>query len=99
MGPAILIEVAGIILTSIAIDQFMQIIEARSKLQAAVEKAKQPVDLKTLLAQPNGKEQLVYFWSKAMDARQITDDGEVMAQARAALEVAKQRGYQLSSGQ
>jgi hypothetical protein len=34
-----------------------------------------------------------------MDARQITDDGGVMAQARAALEVAKQRGYQLSSGQ
>jgi hypothetical protein len=99
MGPAILIEVAGIILTSIAIDQFMKIIEARSKLEAAVEKAKQPVDLNTLLTQPNGKEQLVYFWSKAMDAKQITDDGQVMAQARAAMEVAKQRGYQLSSGQ
>jgi hypothetical protein len=57
------------------------------------------VDLKALLAQPNGKEQLVYFWSKAMDAKQITDDSQVMAQARAAMEVARQRGYQLSSAQ
>jgi hypothetical protein len=99
LGPAILIEIAGIILTSIAIDQFMQIIEARPKLEAAVERAKQPVDLQKLLAEPNGKEQLVYFWSKAMDAKQITEDGQVVAKASAAMEMAKQRGYQLSSGQ
>jgi hypothetical protein len=99
LGPAILIEIAGIILTSIAIDQFMQIIEARPKLEAAVERAKQPVDLQKLLAEPNGKEQLVYFWSKAMDAKQVQDDPDIAAKARAAMDVAKQRGYQLSSGQ
>lgn len=99
LGPAILIEVVGIILTSIAIDQFMQIIEARPKLQAAVERAKQPVDLQKLLTEPNGKEQLVYFWSKAMDAKKITEDEEVVAKAGAAMEMARQRGYQLSSGQ
>jgi hypothetical protein len=99
LGPAILIEITGIILTSIAIDQFIQIIEARPKLEAAVERAKQPVDLQKLLTEPNGKEQLVYFWSKAMDAKQITEDGQVVAKASAAMEMAKQRGYQLSSGQ
>ena len=98
-GPAILIELAGAILTEIAIEQFMQIIEARSKLEAAVEKAKQPVDLKKLLAETNGKDQLAYFWSKAMDASSIREDADVLAKARAAMEVAKQRGYQLSSGQ
>ena len=99
LGPAILIEVAGIILTSIAIEQFMQIIEARPKLEAAVERAKQPVDLKNMLAEPNGKDQLAYFWSKAMDAKKVQDDADVLAKAHAAMEVAKQRGYQLSSGQ
>jgi hypothetical protein len=42
---------------------------------------------------------LAYFWSKAMDAKKVQDDADVLAKAHAAMEMAKQRGYQLSSGQ
>jgi len=98
-GPAIIIELAGAILTEIAVEQFMAIMEARSKLEAAVDKAKQPVDLKTMLAEPNGNDKLVYFWSKAMDAKVIQEDPEIVAKVRAAMEVARQRGFQPGTGQ
>ena len=56
-------------------------------------------EVRNALAEPNGKDQLAYFWSKAMDAKKVQDDADVLAKAHAAMEVAKQRGYQLSSGQ
>ena len=99
LGPAILIEVVGFILTTIAIEQFMQIMEARSKLEAAVERAKQSVDLKKMVGESNGPDQLAYFWSKAMDSRVVQDDPDVLAKARAAMEVARQRGWRVSTGQ
>jgi hypothetical protein len=56
------------------------------------------VDLKTLLAQPNGKEQLVYFLVKSNGRQQITDDGEVMAQARRGVEVRNNVGISSAAG-
>jgi hypothetical protein len=99
-GPAILIEVVGIILQSIAIDQFFQILEARDKLEAAVREAeKEEVDLKALFADPNGKDELAYFWSKALDNPAAKEDSQVLAKVRAAMELAKQQGFQVSKGQ
>ena len=98
VGPAILIEVAGGILISIAIEQFIKIMEARPKLLAGVEMAKLTVKLEKLYAQPDGKDQLAYFWSKAMDVKTIQEDSQLVTKARAARELAKQSGYLLSSG-
>jgi hypothetical protein len=77
----------------------MKIIEARPNLENAITLAQQPVDLKALLAETNGKDQLTYYWSKAMDARPVTEDQQILAKARAAMETARQRGYRVPSGQ
>ena len=92
-GPAILIELVGVILESIAIDQFIAIQEARPKLLAAIEEAKQPVNLKDLFATENGKDEITYFWSKAMDNPSAPEDQQVIAKARAALELARKKGF------
>lgn len=99
IGPAVIIEVAGGILVSIAIDQFIKIQEARPKLLSSVSTAKRPVDLRTLLATPDGKDQLAYFWSKAMDGKTIREDGQLTAKARAAQLLAEQSGYKFVAGQ
>lgn len=98
-GPALLIEVVGIILQSIAIDQFIAIQGARDKLLAAVTEAKKEVDLKALLDHPFGKDEVTYFWSKALDTRSAPEDPQVVAKAQAAFKLAKQNGFKLSSGQ
>ena len=99
LGPAIVIEVVGGILISIAIDQYIAIIEARSKLEAAVTAAKSPVDLKAMYDADGGKDQLTYFWSKAMDVKSAQEDPGMVAKAHAALELARQRGFQIGSAQ
>ncbi|HKE27260.1 MAG TPA: hypothetical protein VKB88_33125, partial [Bryobacteraceae bacterium] len=50
LGGALAIQAVFAILTSVAMDQFMEILTARDKLVAAIEAAKQPVDLHTLNA-------------------------------------------------
>ncbi len=99
VGPAVLIEIVGLILQSIAIDQFIQIQEARDKLENAVTEAEKTVDLKKLLAAPNGTDELAYFWSKAMDKPTQQEDPQVVAKAAAAMALAKQNGYKVSGGE
>jgi hypothetical protein len=96
-GPAV-IDAAFAVVTSIAIDQFIQIQEARSKLEAAIAEAEKPVNLKSLLAETNGRDQLAFFWAKATDASQnvINLDNTLRAKAAVADRLAAQRGYQLS---
>ena len=96
---ALAIEVAFSILIAIALDQFIQIQEARPKLLDAVELAKQTVNLNAMLAEPTGKDQLTYFWSKAMDATVVRDDQQVLTKARAAMEIAKQQGFKVPATQ
>ena len=94
-GPAVLIEVAGLILQSIAIDQFIAIQEARPKLVDAVEEAKKPIDLKAFCAEPDGKDQLTYFWAKAMDTKTVPDDPQLVAKAQAAMALARQNNFRV----
>jgi hypothetical protein len=95
-GPAV-IQAAFAVLTSIAIDQFVEIQEARSKLQTAIAEAKEPVDLKALLAETNGRDQLAFFWAKATEPSQHMPDATLQAKAAAAERLAAQRGYRLAS--
>ena len=89
---ASIIQVAGAILSSIAIDQFVKIEGARPKLEAALANAKQPVDLNAVSNSTNGADTLYLYWSKAMDTTDKEDPQVVqlaaMAQARA-----EQAGY------
>ena len=82
-GPAVLIEVAGIVL---AVDRHRSIHcyprGVRPKLVHAVEIAQEPIDLKAFYAEPDGKDQLTYFWSKAMDVKTPQEDPTI-SKARA----------------
>jgi hypothetical protein len=98
LGAAAIIDIVGAILTSIAIDQYMKIQEARPNLVKSLDDAKKPVDLKALLAAPNGNDQLAYFWSKAMDVKTVPDDPQLVAKARSTMELARQSGFQVSAG-
>jgi hypothetical protein len=84
---ASVIQVAGAILSSIAIDQFVKIETARTKLETAVAKAKLPVDLNALLNSGNGADTLYLYWSRAMDVTDAEDPQVIqlaaLAQARA----------------
>jgi hypothetical protein len=99
IGPAMVIEVIGGIMISIAIDQFIAILEGRLKLEKALEQASKQVDLKVIYGWADGKDQLTYFWSKAMDRNIAQEDPEVVNKVRAAYAKAQQNGFQLSSGQ
>jgi hypothetical protein len=92
-GP-LAIAAAGSILMSIAIDQFMEIVMARDKLNSALEIAKQPADLKALLEAPDGHDQLAYLWSKAIDGTP-PPDRDIQQLAASALAAAKNANYKL----
>ena len=89
---ASIVQVAGAILSSIAIDQFVKIETARPKLEASLAKAKQPVDLDALSKSNNGEDTLYLYWSKAMDTTD-TEDPQVIQLAAMAQVRAEQSGY------
>lgn len=89
---AAIVQVAGVILTSIAIDQFVAIETARPKLLAALTAAKQAVDLNQLAASDNGEDMLYLYWSKAVDTWD-QEDPQVVQLAAVAQMRAEQSGY------
>ena len=84
---ASLVSVAGLILSSVAIDQFVKIETARPKLQASLDLARQPVDLAAL-----GEDMLYVYWSKAMDTAD-NEDPQVIQLAAMAQVRAEQSAY------
>ena len=89
---ASVIAVVGAVLSSIAIEQFIEIQTARTKLEASLALAKKPVSLDDLYKETNGEDLLYYYWGKALD----TTDGEdqqVVAAAAAAHAYAQGKGY------
>jgi hypothetical protein len=94
LSGATIIAAVGAILSSIALDQFMEIEGARPKLEASVAKAKQPVSLDRLIKEPDGEDLLYYYWGKAMDI-QDQEDQQVVDVAAAACAFAEQKGFPL----
>jgi hypothetical protein len=94
LAGATIIQAAFAIIQSIAMDQFIAIISARPKLEAALAQARQPLTLAQLLAQPNGSDQAVYFWAKALEAAEF-EDAQLVALAATAQQQAQAQGYQL----
>jgi hypothetical protein len=90
---ATIISAVGIVLSSIAMDQFMAIESARPKLEASLAEARKPVDLNAMAKTKNGEDMLYFYWAKAMDTIDVEDSQVVQlaAQARAR---AHQSGYQ-----
>ncbi|HEX4946386.1 MAG TPA: hypothetical protein VFZ34_06985, partial [Blastocatellia bacterium] len=90
------IAVAFAVIQSVAIDQFIEIVSARPKLQAALAAAQQPITVNEILAQPNGSDILLYHWAKTMDSEQKIEDPQVLAWAAAAHGVAQTNSYKLA---
>ena len=89
---ASVIEAGFAVLTSIAIDQFVEIETARTKLVTSLVQAQVPVDLNVLENSDNGEDMLYLFWSKAMDTTDPEDD-QVLQLAAVAQVRAEQSGY------
>ena len=68
LGGATIIALAFAVIQSVAMDQFIEIISARPKLEAALAAAQKPITVKEVLAQSNGTDLLLYYWAKAMEA-------------------------------
>ncbi|MGH9844230.1 MAG: hypothetical protein ACREEM_36360, partial [Blastocatellia bacterium] len=94
-GSTIIAAVFAII-QSVAIDQFIEILSARPKLEAALAVAQQPITVNDILAQPNGSDVLLYHWAKAMETNRKLEDPQVLAWAAAAHQQAQSTGYQLA---
>lgn len=92
-GP-LAIAAAGSVLISIAIDQFVEIVTARQKLSAAVDVAKQQADLDVLIKQADGRDQLAYFWARAIDGTSSMDSQLQALAVRVAAE-ARSKNYEL----
>jgi hypothetical protein len=86
------IQVLGIILSSIAIEQFVAIETARPKLEASLTMARQPVDLDVLDDADSGEDMLYVYWSKAMDVWDA-EDSQVLQLAASARLRAEQSDY------
>ena len=52
-----------------------------------------------ILAQPNGSDLLLFFWSKAMEENRRFEDSAVLAVATTAYHQARRNGYQLPVAQ
>jgi hypothetical protein len=91
---ASIIAVVGAIMSSVAIEQFVEIQTARTKLEASLALAKQPVSLDELYKGTNGEDLLYYYWGKAVDTTDL-EDREVLTVAAAAYNYAQQRGFKL----
>ena len=91
---ATIIDAAFAVITSIAMDQFIEIVTARPKLLASISQAQQPVNLGALLVQQNGEDLAAYFWAKALDTTE-REDAQVLAKAAAAQKIAAANNYAL----
>jgi hypothetical protein len=80
-------------LSSIAIDQFIEIKTARPKLQAALAAADTPVDLGVFLSQANGEDIPLNYWGKAIDTTSETNDTELLQMAHAAYLKAQAKNF------
>jgi len=92
-GP-LAIAAAGSIILSIAIDQVVEIATARDRLLNGVEVAKQQADLEQLIKQADGRDQLAYFWAKAVDGTSALDT-QLRAQAVRLAEEARTKNYEI----
>jgi hypothetical protein len=93
VGGATIIAAGFAVISAVATDQFMQILTARSKLEAALAEARKPISLSTLLKQKNGADLLEYYWLMALDSSTEREDPQVVQMAVAANKVAKATGY------
>jgi hypothetical protein len=91
LSGATAINVATAIVSSVAIDQLIEIEEARPRLETSLMAAKEPVDLNGLAAE-NAEDQLYYYWAKAMDTSDI-EDTQLIEVAKAAYRVAEAKGF------
>ena len=88
------IEIAGAVLSSIAIDQFIEIIDARPRLEAALATAQQPISLQTLVSSGDGQDLLKWYYTMAVgDPASQLEDPQVVALAKAANAAAAQTAY------
>lgn len=99
LAGATAISVAFAVIQSVAIDQFIAIQTARPKLEAALSQAQQPVDLRQMAGQPNGSDLVLYYWAKAMEVGQQSEDPQMVAWAAASHRQAQSTNYQLASAQ
>lgn len=99
LSGATIITVAFAVIQSVAIDQFIEIISARPKLEAALAVARKPITVKEILAESNGTDLLLYYWAKAMEANFVIEDQQLIALAAAAHRQAQANGYKLAGGQ
>jgi hypothetical protein len=94
LSGATVIDIAGAVLASIAIDQFIDIIEARPRLQAALATAQQPISLQTLVSSGDGQDLLKWYYTMAVgDPASQLEDPQVAALAKAANGAAAQTAY------
>jgi hypothetical protein len=94
LSGATVIEIAGAVLSSIAIDQFIDIIEARPRLEAALATAQQPISLQTLVSSGDGQDLLKWYYTTAVgDPASQLEDPQVVALAKAANAAAAQTAY------
>jgi hypothetical protein len=89
---ATIIEAAFAVLTSIAVDQFVAIESAQSRLESALAGAKQAVDLTTLAKSDNGEDLLYFYWAQAMETTDA-EDSQVVDQASQVYARAMQADY------
>ena len=94
LSGATVIEIAGAVLSSIAIDQFIAIIDARPRLEAALATAQQPINLQTLVSSSDGQDLLKWYFTTAIgDPALQLEDPQVVALAKAANSAAAQTAY------
>jgi hypothetical protein len=94
LSGATVIEIAGAVLSSIAIDQFIEIIDARPRLQAGLATAQQPISLQTLVSSGDGQDLLKWYYTMAVgDPALQLEDPQVVALAKAANAAAAQTAY------
>ncbi|MFN7924690.1 MAG: hypothetical protein U0Q16_31600 [Bryobacteraceae bacterium] len=80
----IIAEIAVGILIGIAANQLMQIETARPELVVMLDKARQPVDVPTLMSTDDGRATTLLFWGQAMDVTEPAIPGlTTMAQEAA----------------
>jgi hypothetical protein len=94
LSGATVIDIAGAVLASIAIDQFIEIIDARPRLQAALATAQQPISLQTLVSSGDGQDLLKWYFTTAVgDPASQREDPQVVVLAQAANAAAAQTAY------
>ena len=80
LAGATAISVAGAVLASVAIDQFIAIVSARPKLETALANAQKTVDLRVMLSASDGQDLLKYFFAKAVEEYPYTNEDPAVVQ-------------------